>query len=560
MTTIHVDLRELSGLAADAPINREAVLSFSPYTVIHVEDGADYLLTQNEWEVETEDGEATFELPPSPDGSAIRVRENHFIGAQIKCLVIPDVGGTVEYGDLDQIDCTTLEPYAVPEAAWWAALNNMIVSAHLDGDDLILVQQDGDEINVGSVVGPQGPPGTGTDYRLVVDDYDRPNSATVVGDPQVGPSPTVTTGGTGGINGNSLYFPVGRTNLYTDVMYETGEADVVAEVTLGTVTALEFPGLALRSASLSSSANAMHFLHDGAWRTVADVDSALGQYDTPLASGDRLRVVLQERSAKVYRKIANAGSWVLNATYDLIGTFETNTKHGPSRWDDGAGTSRYDDLWIGLMSPEIEAECRIADIAAMLARLIPAGGDADDALVKVSGTDYDMEWSPVSGAAATGDTPGLMIASFTDNSETNYTIPLIAGEYSGVPNMTMGIPPVDRPVLLEFGGHLLCTVAGNGTFYIGIGNMDDATNLLEQAANFRSGAFLTGTYSAIVGLLQGSHVIPPSDDWRLLILTCVLARDAASSLAGTLLSDQAAGLGTTTMAHTRPAFMRATLL
>lgn len=69
---------------------------------------------------------------------------------------------------------TTID--GLTKAAMEAIRNNVIVDAHLTGDDLILVKYDDTEINVGSVKGPTGATGaTGaTSIEIVADEASRP--------------------------------------------------------------------------------------------------------------------------------------------------------------------------------------------------------------------------------------------------------------------------------------------------------------------------------------------------------------------------------------------------
>lgn len=201
------------------------------------------------------------------------------------------------------------------------------------------------------------------DTTIVRDDFNRPNVVSPPGAPQVGPAPLITAGAAAGIDNNQLYFSTPIDADYADLVYETGAPDVVIEVTLPTVVGVEFPGIAARALDASGN-DAIHVLHNGIYRASGGVESSLGSHSSFVSGADRLRVVLQERSIKVYRKIANVGNWQHINSLSLSGGTETNTKHGVTRWNDASILSRYEDLWIGTITAEIEAECRIADIAA----------------------------------------------------------------------------------------------------------------------------------------------------------------------------------------------------
>lgn len=96
MTEIVVDLRELTGTPTDVGVP-DARLSIS--MSVEMSTGG-YLLTQNEYEVDVIDGDATFEAPVTGVGEYLRVRENGFRGARIKHLVIPAAPDPSNYGDL----------------------------------------------------------------------------------------------------------------------------------------------------------------------------------------------------------------------------------------------------------------------------------------------------------------------------------------------------------------------------------------------------------------------------------------------------------------------------
>lgn len=159
MPTIHVDLRELSGLPVDAYVPN-ASLRIAPMERVHVEDGADdYVLTENYLVVKILDGVAEFDVPATGVNQILVINEDGFRGARTRYVMVPD-DADINYGDLTDVDPTTFEPSAVPEAAWWAELNMQVVDGEVIGDDLWLERLNGNTFNTGSVRGPAGPPGT----------------------------------------------------------------------------------------------------------------------------------------------------------------------------------------------------------------------------------------------------------------------------------------------------------------------------------------------------------------------------------------------------------------
>jgi len=87
-------------------------------------------------------------------------------GQEIRRLVAVPNAPTVEWGDLVDVDPETLDPAAVPEAAWWAVVDGLVVHYYLREDfHLIGVLRDGDELDLGYIrgekgdIGPAGPVG-----------------------------------------------------------------------------------------------------------------------------------------------------------------------------------------------------------------------------------------------------------------------------------------------------------------------------------------------------------------------------------------------------------------
>ena len=153
MVTVHVDIRELSGLPTDAFVPK-ASLRVAPAQRV-VDAVEDYVLTENFLRVTVVDGIAEFDVPATEPGQALVINEDGFRGAGPRLVAIPDQTD-VNYGDLVDLDPATLDPSVEPVAAWWAELNQMIVGAEIVGTDLILERENGSTFNAGSIVGAGG--------------------------------------------------------------------------------------------------------------------------------------------------------------------------------------------------------------------------------------------------------------------------------------------------------------------------------------------------------------------------------------------------------------------
>lgn len=71
----------------------------------------------------------TIELAPTTNTWLWRVDEKVRGGRRARYLAVPDSAFPVEYADLVEVDPNTLDPLAEPEAAWWVALNQVVVEA-----------------------------------------------------------------------------------------------------------------------------------------------------------------------------------------------------------------------------------------------------------------------------------------------------------------------------------------------------------------------------------------------------------------------------------------------
>lgn len=157
-TTVHVDIRQLSGTPTDLPVPFASLRVAPAERVIDGDD--DYVLVETFLTVRIIDGVAEFDVPATEVGQALLIAEEGFGGARIWYAQIPDQAD-VNYGDLVEVDPDSLNPLTIPEDAWWNELNNQVIGGEVVGDDLILERLSGATFNAGNVRGEQGPPGSG---------------------------------------------------------------------------------------------------------------------------------------------------------------------------------------------------------------------------------------------------------------------------------------------------------------------------------------------------------------------------------------------------------------
>jgi hypothetical protein len=112
VTIVRIDLRTPDGERATGTIE------WRP-TARYAIDNAVTLPTPVPVTLET-DADTLATVDPSGDGWCWRVTERSAGGTQ-RYVIVPDLP-EVHYRDLVDVDPDTLDPAAVPEAAWWAAL------------------------------------------------------------------------------------------------------------------------------------------------------------------------------------------------------------------------------------------------------------------------------------------------------------------------------------------------------------------------------------------------------------------------------------------------------
>lgn len=120
MTTVHIDVRQLSGEIPDVEPSRAGNVWIKPFTAYHVEDGGeDYLVGVHVLKVRLVDGVADVELPETPINNLLKV-EVRGVGYPSFFVQIP--AGDCNLFDLPHIDPDTLDPTVPPSPAWLAAL------------------------------------------------------------------------------------------------------------------------------------------------------------------------------------------------------------------------------------------------------------------------------------------------------------------------------------------------------------------------------------------------------------------------------------------------------
>lgn len=125
MTVVHIDLRGPDGVPATGSI------LLSPTLRRHIEEGMeDFIILPSSFIVQLTDGKVDVELDPTGPDWAWSIIERAKTGIR-RYVVVPDVT-EVNYGDLIDVDPSTLDPSATPEAAWWAAIENAVFSTTIN--------------------------------------------------------------------------------------------------------------------------------------------------------------------------------------------------------------------------------------------------------------------------------------------------------------------------------------------------------------------------------------------------------------------------------------------
>jgi len=113
--------------------------------------------------------------------------------------------------------------------------------------------------------------------------------------------------------------------------------------------------------------------------------------------------------------------------------------------------------------------------------------------------------------------------------ESNQVLSLIEAAYSQMPN-TIIIPPISRPVDINYGATFKVTTAGAGSLNVGLfQGVGTGVGLLRQMARI-GGSFVAGSQSAFVNVNNVFPLEPDPDNWRVFRLSATYVRDVSSSL------------------------------
>lgn len=173
---------------------------------------------------------------------------------------------------------------------------------------------------------------------LVSDNFDRADSATTVGNPQIGPTPTAVNG-VWGILGNRLYRADGTTTNQV-VGWDVGVADCAVQIRLAVIDGNGGPGVCVRVADAD---NCLYTGTTTLVSRVAGVNSNLTTFSATFVAGDTVRVEMRGSDIRVFRQAASTGAFtqVGQVTSTLN---QTSTLHGVRARSVVGG--RADDLLI----------------------------------------------------------------------------------------------------------------------------------------------------------------------------------------------------------------------
>lgn len=193
----------------------------------------------------------------------------------------------------------------------------------------------------------------GDPTQLALDYYDRADSTTVLGTPNLGAAWSVVSPAVAGISSNQAYFSTaGGASAWSVATTDTGRADGIVEVTIGVMAANGFTGLVVRNGGNATTGwglmyNQMYNVGNNATQGAA--------FSQTFATGDRMRVVMSGNTITVYRQAGAVGTWVQVMTTTTPGTYNTNTKHGLTLFGTSAGASRWDDFSFASLTGELLA-------------------------------------------------------------------------------------------------------------------------------------------------------------------------------------------------------------
>lgn len=121
MTIVRIDLRR-----GDFTSPVVGTVSVTPYRRLHVDGAPDHITLPDPIVYTLVDGKIELDLRPN-DGTWVWVIAERVPHGTTRYVNVPASVTPVDYGDLVDIDPKTLAPMAHPEAAWWVALQNILV-------------------------------------------------------------------------------------------------------------------------------------------------------------------------------------------------------------------------------------------------------------------------------------------------------------------------------------------------------------------------------------------------------------------------------------------------
>lgn len=126
MTQVRIDLRQEWSNAAQIPLRRGMTWAPSAAHVDPVEGDDVALVLPESFPVVLNYAPVTIEVEPSNLPHWVwRVAYESDSQQVVEYVEVPDIDGIVQFTDLVRIDPATLSPAVEPEAAWWAAVENI---------------------------------------------------------------------------------------------------------------------------------------------------------------------------------------------------------------------------------------------------------------------------------------------------------------------------------------------------------------------------------------------------------------------------------------------------
>lgn len=132
MTIVNIDLRLPDGVTPAI-----GTILFTPTRRLHVDGTPDYVMPPAPLPVRLVAGMGSINLIPT-DFDWAWVATEKIKGGTRRYFVVPDSETPIDYGDLVEVDPSSLVPLAEPEDAWWVALDNLILGGGGPEGDALL--------------------------------------------------------------------------------------------------------------------------------------------------------------------------------------------------------------------------------------------------------------------------------------------------------------------------------------------------------------------------------------------------------------------------------------